>query len=70
MCPYCNNEMLNGYLQSTHDIFWSKKRHKLAPLLSFTLDSDDLCVADGGFTVASVQSQYCPKCKKIILDYK
>lgn len=28
-CPYCNEEMELGYLQSSHGIFWGATKHKL-----------------------------------------
>lgn len=27
-CPYCNEEMELGYLQSSHSMFWGVTKHK------------------------------------------
>ncbi|MEA5085575.1 MAG: PF20097 family protein [Lachnospiraceae bacterium] len=27
-CPYCNEEMELGYLQSSHSMFWGAEKHK------------------------------------------
>lgn len=64
-CPYCNEEMRKGYIQSARPIFWGEKKHKI----SFVPNSDEEFTISGGFlTGGTTESYYCIKCKKLILQ--
>ena len=29
-CPYCNEEMKKGYIQSARQMFWGEKKHRMS----------------------------------------
>ena len=63
-CPYCGKEMERGYIKSPQQIFWSKDS-ELGPQ-----DESSIKLSGkfwhGFFNGFSVESCYCPDCKKII----
>lgn len=60
VCPYCNNEMEKGYIQSRDGLGWSPKKRMIAAL-SGTLSEQEL----GRAAVA----YRCKACEKLIIDY-
>ena len=65
-CPYCNTEMIQGYLNCGM-LIWSDKKHKL----SLSVDDTERYALKLGKTMLSphhVESDCCPKCKRIIID--
>lgn len=63
-CPYCNNEMEQGFVQSARDIFWSKEKHKVF----FNVREGELTIAKG-LNGCIRKANCCKICKKIIVDY-
>ena len=68
ICPYCNNEMEKGVIQSQHEIAWLKKK-------SFFGRSDlyDGSVVLGDFSFlkgSSVVAWLCRGCCKVVIDYQ
>lgn len=59
-CPYCNNEMEKGYIQSRDGLGWSPNKRLIAAL-SGALSEQEL----GKIAVA----YRCKACKKIVIDY-
>lgn len=66
-CPYCNDDMLSGYVQSGRDIIWGKNKHKL----SFLPDkkNGDIEIATANLMGAYQPAFCCKNCKKIIVEY-
>ncbi len=64
-CPFCNIEMLFGYLNCGLAI-WSERKHKLSVLPS----SKEKYALHLGQPISMnyVESYCCPKCKRIIID--
>lgn len=65
-CPYCGVEMIPGYL-NCGAVLWSEKKHKV----SLTTDGKELYALQLRKPLMSphhVQSDLCPRCKRIILD--
>ena len=60
ICPYCNNEMEKGHIQSRDGLGWSPKKILVAAL-SGTLAEQEL-----GRTVIAFR---CKACKKIVIDF-
>lgn len=68
LCPYCNEEMETGVIQSPHELCWKKKKsvfdramfHEGSILLS------GLSMLKG----SAVTAFCCRKCQKVIIDYK
>lgn len=64
-CPYCSNEMEQGFVQSSREIFFGKKKHKLFFMVEEF--NNEILIARGlGSAIAKAES--CTKCKKIIID--
>ena len=65
-CPYCNVEMLDGYL-NCGNVIWSQRKHKL----SLLADGEEQYALNLGTPLLSphhVESYCCPKCKRIIIE--
>ena len=65
-CPYCETEMLFGYLNCGAAI-WSELKHKLS-LLPNDNEKYAFHLKAPMLTPHYIDSYCCPKCKKIILD--
>lgn len=65
-CPYCNKEMIKGYIQCQTDIIWTPKKHALTTIL----DKDQIILARSNFLSGSTLISYiCKDCKKVVIDY-
>lgn len=64
-CPYCNSDMILGYIQSPRIIIWSKNKHKLSFLPNETLG--DVLVKRENLLGAYKQASHCPNCGAIII---
>lgn len=64
-CPYCNEEMKKGLIQSARPIFWGEKKHKI----SFKVRGrKEFSISDGFWNGATAEAYHCLKCKKVIID--
>ena len=65
-CPFCNTEMLKGYLNSG-TIIWSERKHKISTLpdekVRYALHLNPPLLS-----LYHINSFCCPNCKKIIID--
>ena len=65
-CPYCDVEMIHGYLNCGLTI-WSERKHKI----SLLPDGNEKYALHLGTPMLSphhVESDCCPQCKRIIID--
>ena len=65
-CPFCGTDMLHGFLNCGNAI-WSQRKH----VISTNPDRKEKYALHLGVPMLSpnqVESDCCPKCKKIILD--
>jgi hypothetical protein len=67
LCPYCNKEMENGYIQSGTIIIWTPKKHKISLLPRN--DGRDIHLAKKPLGGATVYAYRCNDCKRIIINY-
>lgn len=65
-CPYCNTEMLFGYLNCGNAI-WSERKHKISTLPN-SKEKYALQLETPMFSFHYIESYCCPKCKKLIID--
>lgn len=65
-CPFCGNEMEQGYLQSGHIILWTDRRHKVS---TKPRGDKDFAIAKNALGGANTVGMNCRKCKKIIIEY-
>lgn len=65
-CPYCNEEMSKGILQSGRNIIWSTAKHKTTFNANHT--KDELTIAKENLIGAYIDCYYCKFCDKIIIN--
>ncbi|MBQ6807924.1 MAG: hypothetical protein IJP07_02000 [Firmicutes bacterium] len=65
-CPFCNVEMIHGYLNCGLTL-WSERKHKIS-LLPDAKEKYALHLGTPLLSPHHVESDCCPKCKRIILD--
>ncbi len=65
-CPFCDVEMLHGYLNCGTTI-WSERKHKISTLPD-EKEKYALHLDVPMFSPHHVESDCCPKCKRIIVD--
>lgn len=69
-CPYCNEEMLHGYIQMRDEAYWCENIRLVAALPPIKGRSARLNDENRGpFRCFSVEAFNCPKCKKVIISY-
>jgi hypothetical protein len=68
-CPYCQNEMKNGYVEGggANTLKWVDANIKRS-LLSILLKKDCIILGESSPSYSFVESYYCEVCKKIIID--
>ena len=64
-CPYCDKEMAQGFLTSTHDITWQTKANA-EPFYKLRMNENDF--SDTFWTGPSLTSWYCPDCNVILAN--
>jgi len=67
-CPYCGNEMENGFIQCRDGVVWTPRKQPVAAL-SF-LGKDSVFLANGAAEdTKTVYASKCHTCRKVIIDY-
>ena len=64
-CPYCNEEMKSGYLQTARDLYWTEKPKKVLMIANL---EDDILIGKTTFGGVLAEVDMCPNCKKIVID--
>ena len=70
-CPYCSNEMEQGYIQNRDGVYWTPKKvwlSALAPLAmgAISIGSDDKLMPN---SKAIAIAWHCDNCKMVIISY-
>ncbi len=65
-CPFCDVEMLHGYLNCGNAI-WSERKHKISTLPGWK-EKYTFHLNPPIFSPHHIESDCCPKCKKIIIN--
>ena len=68
-CPYCDNEMLRGYIQCRDGVNWTSKKHWVAALSAFGKDAIPLGKDDGPMMNITAVAYNFEQCKKVIIEY-
>ncbi len=68
-CPYCNQEMENGIISGDgrSGVFW-KKGDKKAGFMDRLGGAGKIEAAKYTLTTFTMEANYCPACKKMIID--
>lgn len=64
-CPFCNVEMIHGYLNCGMTL-WSTKKHKIS-LLTDDDETFSLQLGKPALSPHHIESDCCPKCKESLL---
>ena len=64
-CPYCDDEMEQGYLQGMRRVAWVKNRHKFSLLPR----EGEVLLENNAIKDFLLAAWICKKCKKIMVDY-
>lgn len=67
-CPYCDEDMEQGVIQSQQEITWDKRKHLFggAGFHEGAIVLSEFSMLKGSTTIAYC----CRKCEKIIIDFK
>ena len=67
-CPYCNEEMICGSVQSQREIFFTTKpdQHWLIPSIN---KKDEIMLSSHNWSKPTCMAYHCPACRKVIIDY-
>lgn len=68
LCPYCQKEMLPGYIQCRDGLTWTPRRQLVAALSCFGRDAVPLS-NDAADNTKTVHAHRCADCQKVIIDY-
>ena len=69
ICPYCNDEMQKGYIQSRDGVFWTPKKHVTSAVTSFFKDAIAIGMDDKFVPNGKAIEYHCAKCKTVIIPY-
>ena len=64
-CPFCGQEMEQGFVQSGTRILWTKKIHKISLLPK----DGDVLLLKSVLRPSAIPACICKVCKKIVMDY-
>lgn len=68
-CPYCDQEMTLGYIQSRDGVYWSSRKRFVAALPPLRSENIRLGSEDGPMSGAAAEVWLCRSCKKMVIDY-
>ena len=66
-CPYCNNEMECGWIQSNKQVFYTNSETYLPIPIA---KKDDIKLTANRISPAKCYAWNCRSCRKIIIDYQ
>lgn len=64
-CPYCDQQMVSGYIQGAREVFFTEVRKKMI----FKAKGRDVLLTHDNMTAPTCVANLCPVCKKVIIDY-
>ncbi|MFQ9892339.1 MAG: PF20097 family protein [Emergencia sp.] len=65
-CPFCQEEMESGYVQSSHQIMWGKDKNDT--FFMPDKNKDEFYISKGIWKGSFTKAEYCNKCKRIIIS--
>jgi len=68
-CPYCNNDLIAGYIYSPRTLSWTKEKLKTFSEHRLTKEGNIVLSETGLLHPAKVLAFNCASCKKIIISY-
>ncbi len=68
-CPYCKNEMQQGYVQCRDGLRWTEKRQPVAALSFLGRGAIPIGMPDGVNPNSTAIAYHCEACKMVIIPY-
>ncbi len=68
-CPYCKNEMQQGYVQCRDGLRWTEKRQPVAALSFLGRGAIPIGMPDGVNPNSTAIAYPCEACKMVIIPY-
>ena len=65
-CPYCDKEMISGYVQGGREVFFTETKHKWL----FSHSKEEILLTYNNMTAPTCTAYHCAECKKVIIDYE
>ena len=65
LCPYCRQEMAEGYLQSARTMFFTPEIKELF----ISPGKADTTISKNNWTTPNAKAWHCKQCRKIITEY-
>lgn len=66
-CPWCQNEMVEGVIQSHREVFFTTEPHKFSFI---SMDPDETTITKHNWTCPTATAYHCAACKKVIVSYE
>ena len=66
ICPYCNNPLISGYIQSGREVYFTTNPHKML----FTHKNGKVVLTEKNSTAPTATAYLCRECKKVIVEYE
>ncbi len=63
-CPYCKQEMVLGYIQSSRMLVWDKE--KLSGMIIPNSPEDGMILTKGIWKKHAIESNFCEKCSILL----
>ncbi len=67
ICPYCQGEMDNGYIQCRDGVYWTPEK-SLVAAFSFAKRGAIRLSSQSGVFSSEAAAYLCRNCKKVIVD--
>ena len=69
ICPYCNKEMEQGFVQCRDGLHWTPKKQKIAALSGMGKGAVLIGSEEGLVPNTSAVAYHCEECKIVIIPY-
>lgn len=66
ICPYCDNLLIPGYIQSGREVYFTTNPHKML----FGHKPGEIVLTEKNMTAPTATAYLCRECKKVIVEYK
>ena len=63
-CPYCDQEMIAGYIQSQRKVYFTREKRRLLP------SGGDTVLTRHNLMLPIARAYQCGACRKVIVDYE
>ena len=64
-CPYCNQEMEKGFIQSARPFMFTLKMKGIFLIK----DTKDISLSTDNFSNPHCEAYHCTQCKKVLIEY-